>query len=325
MKTNRQHPDSKHFRIEPLADGVYAAIHIDGGAAVGNAGIVDLGDRTLVFDTFFTPQAAVGLRTVAEALTGRPIDAVINSHYHNDHIWGNQVFCSHTDIVSSAETRQLIVATKGHDDFESFIAGAEENLASTEAAYRATQDAGERRQLAVFLDYYGGLVEAKPTLCVRPPNITFDQRLAFHGTERSAELLSFDRGHTPSDAVLYLPQERIAFMSDLLFVDHHPWLGAGDPDSLSATLQQIADLNPSVLVPGHGPVGEADSLQTMQQYVRTLDGLAQKMVGNGENEETIDDMAIPEPYADWLFAVFFSLNMHFLYQRWMKRQAEGSA
>jgi cyclase len=84
-----------------LADGVYAAIHIDGGAAIGNAGIVDLGDRTLIYDTFLTPQAAEDLRIAAEALTGRPIDAVLNSHWHNDHIWGNQVFSANTEIIST--------------------------------------------------------------------------------------------------------------------------------------------------------------------------------------------------------------------------------
>lgn len=109
---------SKHFRLQQLAAGVYAAIHIDGGAAIGNAGIVDLGDRTLIFDTFFTPQAGDDLRSAAEALTGRPIDAVINSHYHNDHIWGNQAFSSDTDIISTVETHRLIVATRGHDDYD---------------------------------------------------------------------------------------------------------------------------------------------------------------------------------------------------------------
>ena len=61
---------SRHFRLEQLADGVYAAIHSEGGEAIGNAGIVDLGDRTLVYDTFFTPQAAADLRFAAE--TGIP-------------------------------------------------------------------------------------------------------------------------------------------------------------------------------------------------------------------------------------------------------------
>jgi cyclase len=81
-----QVPESQRFRIEKMAEGAYAAIHIEGGAAVGNAGIVDLGDRTLVYDSLFTPQAGEDLRTTAEALFGRPVAMVIDSHWHNDHI-----------------------------------------------------------------------------------------------------------------------------------------------------------------------------------------------------------------------------------------------
>lgn len=320
MKPDQQLPSSKHFRLEQLGDGVYAAIHIDGGAAIGNAGIIDLGDRTLIFDTFFTPQAAEDLRTAAEALTGRPIDAVINSHYHNDHIWGNQVFSSNTDIISTVETRRLIVATQGHDDFDSYKENAEANLESTRAEFEAAEDEGERRQLAVWIDYHRGFVEAKPILQVRPPNIAFAERLAFHGTDRSAEVISFDGGHTQNDAVLFLPQEGIIFMSDLLFIGYHPWVGAGDPDRLSHILEEVSDLNPKLLVPGHGPVGTPDSLKVMRQYIRTLNGLARKMVQDGEAAEEIDEMAIPEPFDDWLFAAFFPLNMHFLYQRQLSRQ-----
>jgi TatD DNase family protein len=79
MDTSGHLPQSKHFRLEELSDGVYAAIHIAGGAAISNAGIVDLGDRTVVYDAFMSPQAADDLRSAAEALLGRPIDAVINS------------------------------------------------------------------------------------------------------------------------------------------------------------------------------------------------------------------------------------------------------
>jgi glyoxylase-like metal-dependent hydrolase (beta-lactamase superfamily II) len=320
MKTNQQLSNSRHFRLEQLADGVYAAIHIAGGAAIGNAGIVDLGDRTLVYDTLFTPQAGEDLRTAAEALTGRPVDAIIDSHWHNDHIWGNQAFSANTDIISTEETRRLIIATRGHGDYDSFMANAEANLEATRAQFQATEDQGQRRQLALWVDYWQGVVEAKPILQVRAPNLTFAQRLAFHGTDRSAELIPFAGGHTESDAVLLLPQEGIAFMSDLLFIGHHPYLGGGDPDRLLHILEQVSDLAPQVLVPGHGPVGTAESLKQMGQYVSTLDELARHMVTEGEAEEKIDDMAVPEPFDDWLLATFFPVNMHFLVQRRLSRQ-----
>jgi glyoxylase-like metal-dependent hydrolase (beta-lactamase superfamily II) len=322
MQTNRQLPQSKHFRLQQVADGVYAAIHVDGGAAIGNAGIVDLGDRTLVFDTFFTPQAAEDLRIAAEAVTGRPVDAAINSHYHNDHIWGNQVFDADTDIIATAETQRLIDSTLGHDDFNSFRDSAEANLEATRAAFQAAEDEAERRQIAVWVDYHQAFVDAKPILNVRPPNVTFDQRLAFHGTKRSAEVIAFARGHSPNDAVLFLPQEGIAFLSDLLFIDYHPWVGAGDPDRLVQILHEISKWDPQLLVPGHGPVGPPESLQQMRQYIQTLDALVDKMMQEGQAEDRIDEMNIPPPYDDWLFAAFFPLNMHFLYQRRLREQTD---
>ncbi|MGD0878863.1 MAG: MBL fold metallo-hydrolase [Anaerolineales bacterium] len=325
MKITRQLPNSKHFRLQQLVEGVYAAIHIAGGAAIGNAGIVDLGDRTLIYDTFTSPQAAKDLRIAAETLTGRPIDAVIDSHYHYDHIWGNQVFSAGTEIISTEETRRLIIATKGHSAYDSFMANAEANLKATRAQFEAEEDESQRRQLAFWVDYHRTIVEVKPILQIRAPNITFAQRLTFHGTNQTAELINFAGGHTESDSVLFLPQEGIAFMSDLLFIGHHPYLGGGDPDKLLQILEAVSKLAPKMLMPGHGSVGTAESLTAMGQYIRTLDNLARKMVEDGEAEETIEAMAIPAPYDDWLFASFFPDNMHFLYQLHLREKGVVAA
>ena len=176
----------------------------------------------------------------------------------------------------------------------------------------------------MWIDYHQGVVDTKPILQIRAPNLTFAERLALYGTDRSAELIPFAGGHTESDAVLFLPQEGIAFMSDLLFIGHHPYLGGGDPERLLHTLEAVSDLAPKLLVPGHGPVGTADSLTQMGHYVQTLDGLARQMVENGEADETIDAMTVPEPFDDWLFSSFFPGNMHFLYQRQSKKERTGT-
>ena len=62
---------SKHFHVNLLCEGIYAVIHREGGWAMSNSGIIDLGDRTVIFDTFLTPQAATDLRLIAEALPSR--------------------------------------------------------------------------------------------------------------------------------------------------------------------------------------------------------------------------------------------------------------
>jgi hypothetical protein len=58
----------------------------------------------------------------------------------------------------------------------------------------------------------------------------------------------------------------------------------------------------------------------MREYMYTLDELAREMVKSGALRKKIDEMAIPEPFDDWLFAAFFPLNMHFLYQRQSRKR-----
>src|ERR1700745_4299209 len=97
---------TKNFFIQQLAPGVWAAIQNDkGGHAISNAGIINLGNKTLVFDAFMNPDAAIELKQIAEQLTKHPVSFVVNSHYHDDHIRGNQVFVSGASIMSTEWTR----------------------------------------------------------------------------------------------------------------------------------------------------------------------------------------------------------------------------
>src|SRR5512147_122812 len=97
-------PESEHFTYHELADGVWAAIIKPFGLAASNSGIVDLGDCTLIFDTTFSPASAVELRATAERLTGRPVSYVLNSHWHQDHVFGNAIFAPEVEIHATART-----------------------------------------------------------------------------------------------------------------------------------------------------------------------------------------------------------------------------
>jgi glyoxylase-like metal-dependent hydrolase (beta-lactamase superfamily II) len=160
-----------HFALHPLAEGIFAAIAVDGGAAISNSGLIDLGGQILVFDTFLTPQAATDLRQIArDRLGGRP-KIVINSHYHNDHIWGNQAFVPEAQIISSARTRELI-ATAGLEEFQWYSSNSAQRLETLRAQGQNTTDEQEQKKLLLWLGYYEGLVEALPNLSVCMPSIT---------------------------------------------------------------------------------------------------------------------------------------------------------
>ena len=305
---------SRHFSLEQLSDGVYAAINAEVGWAICNAGIIDLGDRTLVYDAFMTPAAASDLREAAESLTGRPIQAVINSHYHNDHIWGNQAFSAEVDIISSMKTRELI-ETEGPKEVQGFRDGAQERLESLETEFSNSHDETALNLLKIYIAYYQGINAALPTLQIRLPNLTFTGNMTFYGPKRSARLITYEGGHCGSDTIMYLLDDGIVFMEDLLFSGFHPYLAEGDPGVIQHILAQVRKLQAKTFVPGHGPVGDASHLDWMDDYIDELNSLAGEVIKDGGTEVELDKIAMPGEYQHLIFPNIFRDNLKLLYDR----------
>jgi cyclase len=304
---------STHFRLHQLADGVFAAIHAEGGWAQSNAGIVDLGDRVIIFDAFISPQAATDLRSAVASLLSRPIAAVINSHYHNDHIWGNQAFPSEVPIIATRKTCEF-VNTLGVEEHRWFQAHSQERLSTLEAQLELEQDEGGRRLTAYSVAYYRANLAALSQLEIREPNLTFTDQVDFIGPKRVAHLICYGGGHTGSDSILYLPQERIIFMADLLFVGTHFYLPDGDPDEVRRTLARIMQLPATTLVPGHGRIGNANDVDCMLGYLDRLEALVENAARQNIGDEAVTQLPMPGEYGEWFFPAFFPANLKFLYR-----------
>jgi cyclase len=305
-------PESRHFRLERVADGVYAAIAVPGNGALGNAAIVDLGDRALVVDTFLTPQAAGDLRDAAESLTGHPVAYVINTHFHADHIGGNQAFANAT-FIATEPTRELIeqrVAMLREQAGE-----YPQHLHEQEQALEREQDPHKRAELTADVGDVRELVAALPTLAPQLPGLLFESRMVLHGPARSAEVLCYGGGHTPSDAFVYLPDARVAIMGDLCGVSSHMALRFGDAGEWQRILQRVEELDIIKVVPGHGPVGVPADLATMRAYLADLQRVAAESLAGGLSPEQAETVAMPEQYKSWDFYSGFWGNLRLLMER----------
>lgn len=319
-------PSTQHFQLQAIADGVWVAQpKLDGGAAC-NAGIIDLGDQTLIFDTFLTPQAAAELRTVAESISSSPIKLVVNSHHHLDHIGGNQAFPETITIVSTSATRELI-AQHAAQQLATLQVQGTQRQSELEKQAAGARKSTEKQDAQQALAQWYFLQEALPTWQLRLPTTTFDQRMVLYGRQRQAELITYGGGHSQSDAILYLPHEKIIFMGDLLSVQCHPALHDGDPGEMPRILDLVRRLQPQTLVPGHGPVGTLSDIQTMQQYLATmtetaLTELAFQTEEGVDVDKRISQLRPPSAFASWTRTQFFASNLRFLYQRVMTAYAE---
>jgi cyclase len=306
---------SRHFVLQPLSAGAFAAIAETGGSAICNSGLIDLGGQLIIFDTFLTPQAALDLRRSAMELYGRPPQIVINSHSHNDHIWGNQVFAADAQIISSVRTRELI-ATDGMEEFQWNSAHAAEQLEYYRNQYQSTTDEQEKRDSFLWMGDYGGVVEALPNLTVWLPGITFTSSLKICGKNLTAELITFEGAHSGSDTILHLAQAGIVFMGDLLFVNFHPYLADGDPHLLLKALREISLLDAVYFVPGHGPVGSITDLKLMMEYLEHCNETAHTLLETGNaNEDGIKELKIPHEFENWQMSQFYRTNIKFICKR----------
>lgn len=305
----QQYPD---FRIDPLAEGVYAAIHQPGGRAISNAGIIDLGDKTILFDVFLSPYATQALLDSIQEMGLSPVKYVINSHYHNDHVRSNQIFDPSVTIISSRKTQQLI---REHEPAEmteeqQYAPGALLQYDSLVQNHPAKKGK-EFEALLMLQGYFKAMTESHELEITRFPDLAIPTQMTLTGLERSVELIVMGEGHTPGDLILWMEDEGILFSGDLVFSELHPYLPDGNPDTWKQVLQKMYEMGVRKVVPGHGPVGDGRDLITMIDYLEVVKDIAGKM----KTPEEIDSVVIPGPFDQWWFPNFFYSNLRFLYDQ----------
>jgi glyoxylase-like metal-dependent hydrolase (beta-lactamase superfamily II) len=312
---SNRHPDpvvSKHFVIQRLAPGVWAAIANDKyGHAICNAAIIDLGDKALIFDPFMNIDAAKDLKAAAVKLTQKPVTLVINSHYHNDHIRGNQVFMPGASIISTEWTRKEMRVSEPEE-----IAWEKKNvakrLADSKEKFRTAQGM-EKKELPMWIGYYEGMLVNDPNLVITLPNLTFRDSLWIYGKSRNIKLVECKNGHTASDLILMLPKEGIVFMGDIFFVKRHPYLGDGSSQGMEQHLEKLAeDQIYSIYVPGHGPVGGKQEVHELIDYIKDIRQLVSDDIGKNIPDSIISNEPVPAAYRDWWYGRFYKPNLEFL-------------
>ncbi len=311
--TSKSLPQSEHFTYHELADGVWAAIVISTGLAASNSGIVDLGDRSLVFDTTYSPASAVELRTVAKSLTGRPVTCVLNSHWHGDHVFGNAIFSPEVEIYSTVRTREIMAEDTATRIVEFKKYWPEQLKEWTESA-RVAKDEAERLDHEDSVRFAQSIIDTFPQLEMRLPDHTFTDRVEFKGTKRSVEFVTFGGGHTDSDAFLHLPAERIIFTGDLLVVKNHPDLTHGHLRGWLDILAKIKAIDPICLIPGHGELGTLDDVTIIESYINNLLQMAENNLREGGTAESVAALQPPVFTEGWNNADAFERNMKFLHE-----------
>lgn len=187
-----------------------------------NTGFIVTKAGVVVVDSGSSYLVAKAMHAAIKKVTRQPVKYVINTG-GQDHRWlGNGYFKEiGAQLIASRKARADMEA-RGAAELEALKPVLGEKLAGTQTVYP---------------DH---LVDK-------------DETLKLGGSE--IRILYFYGGHTPGDAVVWLPQSRLLFSGDLIFVDR--LLGVlpiGNTRDWLASFDEIAKLKPEIIVPGHGKV-----------------------------------------------------------------------
>jgi cyclase len=89
---------------------------------------------------------------------------------------------------------------------------------------------------------------------VRLPNATFRDRMTLYLGGKEIQVLHVGNAHTKGDSVLFVPQDRIAYLSEVFFNEEFPNMAGGYGVSWVKALDALRALDADIFIPGHGPI-----------------------------------------------------------------------
>jgi cyclase len=256
-------------RFEKIAEGIYYST-ASGTMNVGaNSPIIVTDSEAIIIDSETSPAAGRALVQDIQAFTDKPVKYVIDSHFHYDHLFGNQIFGPDVQLIGHDHTRQRLQANTlaQYTYLVSVNPARIETLRERIAGEKDPQQkATLERQLQNSQAYLEQVKEIKQT----PPTTTFDNTMTLYRGGRELHLMYLGRGHTDTDVVTFLPRERIISTGDLM-ESVISYMGDAYPEDWIATLDKLKALDFDTVLPGHGvPFKGKERITAFQAYLRDL-------------------------------------------------------
>ena len=286
-------------KITQLADGVYEIQHKDSqdGLTSGNTTVI-LGERQVfVVDSCFRPSDAREDIEQIRKWTDKPVSFVLNTHFHNDHNFGNAVYMQAfpaLTIIAHVETKKDMdrYGPSSARRTEKGTVNIQQMLDTGKTKSGQQLDADDISYLKDALGKRTPVVNEMKQLKFQSATLAFDHDFTLDIGGREVQVKFLGRGNTTGDAVVYLPKERIVVAGDLV-VHPIPYTYDGYPPEWIETLDRLAALDAVAIVPGHGPVlhDETYVLLVRDLLKSAVDQLNAKLVEVGPAvAQTLDDV-----------------------------------
>lgn len=302
--------------LHTLADGVHAWVTSTASWGESNAAVICGHGSSLLIDTLWDlPLTRRMLEAMRPHVEAAPIAQLVNTHSDGDHWYGNELVGAGSIISTEAAARVMV----HHGPKQMKALGAVSSL------FRGLSyiPVPGRRGLRTAGDYFAGMMRPFDFRGIRPtlPNRTFSGSLTIEAGGREVVLLEAGPAHTEGDLLVHLPDVQAVFAGDLLFLGSTPVMWQGSVENWIRACERILDLEPRVVLPGHGPVTDSEGVDSVRRYWQLVYDAAREQFRRGRTSDTaaqailLSDQFQSEPFSTWLCPERMVINVDSIYRQ----------
>jgi glyoxylase-like metal-dependent hydrolase (beta-lactamase superfamily II) len=246
---------------QKVAEGVYMLTGAGGniGASVGEDGIVIIDDQ---FQEL-TPR----IQEALAKLSPKPVRFVINTHWHFDHVGGN------------------------------------ENFGNAGAVILAHGNVRKRMSTTQLVKMFNREVPPSPRVAL--PVVTFESDVTIHYNDEELYVFHVDNAHTDGDGLILFRKANVLHTGDTLFNGFYPFIDAdsgGSIDGMIASADKVLGIvnEQTRIIPGHGPLATPKDLKAFRDMLATLRDSVAKLIRDGKTlEQAIEAAPTKSLDAEW--------------------------
>lgn len=239
-------------KVEIKTTRLTATLYMLEGAG-GNIGVSAGEDSVFIVDDQFAPLVPKITAAIAR-ISPKPVQFVLNTHWHFDHTGGNEAFGRNAAIIVAHENVRRRMST---DQFIEFM--------------KLEQPASPAKAL---------------------PVVTFTASISFHLNGEEIRVVHVPRAHTDGDALVYFTGSDVVHMGDTFFNGLYPFIDTSSGGTIDGMIAACDTVLGSVtdktrIIPGHGPLASRADLRSYRDMLATVRERFRKAIAEGKSDEEI--------------------------------------
>ncbi len=257
LSINAQDWDAVEIKTTKVAENIYM---LQGRG--GNIGVFVGEEGNMIVDNQFA-QLADKIKAAINTISEKPIKYVVNTHWHGDHVGGNEVYGAEGSIIIA------------HDNVRTRVSTGQ------------------------FMAFQQNKVEARPE--VAWPIVTFSDDITYYFNDEEIMIHHSPSAHTDGDAVIYFKKANVIHMGDTFVRYGYPFIDisaggtvSGMIANLNETLGMIND--ETKVIPGHGQLSTRSDMINFRDVLTDIRDKVKKSIEKGKSLDDILSSGITKKY-----------------------------